>query len=603
MLSGPTEAVTDKTDGQSWLPEFDTHGISLDLPLDLPPLSLADTSSDKHTSSNGADQTLERPNRPAPPASPLPEADVYANFEYASIASADDCPATDNAPCAVDAPLAANAESPQLPAQPVEPVQIATPKAPASPFPDTSDSGSFIDRLGLDFDFHTDPAIDEISTSSLFVAPVQELSVDSGKNEPNDLSAQRKAKARRTSIAGLLMRRASKYVDAAASAVEAPDFSAVCAASFSEPVANLGDTSKDLPVAASGSASVHDEAANGVPSDAQSAVSAGEPQGGPSSTSSQLDVAYSIIERPEGQDETATNDSESQSEAAPATDDVPSSHSEPVADQDSETDPVDSDSLPAPTLPMARTVEKRSSRILSGITRKVNHVRQTTSMVLRRSVGSRLSIAPGKSVDNVKQSESLGADQSGGQDEPPKYSSNDNVTDVGASIAEDVDAGSTGEAADGSDMADADVTDAAEMAEDVANTVDTANSTESVDTGEIGSAADASNTSDAGSSNAETASSSSSAAESDNAANDSTSSIDAAETPEPDTSDHEESLSSQDEHRSGKEGLDASDKDGLDAKPTFSRRLGMVRRGTNEAVRNGVSRVKHIFASKRPVAA
>ncbi|KAJ2530224.1 hypothetical protein IWW43_004449 [Coemansia sp. RSA 1935] len=591
MLSGPTKAVLDKTDGQSWLPEFNTPGISLDLPpldlppLDLPLLSLADANSDKHTPSTSAN-SVERPNEPAPPASPQPEADVYANYEYADT-SADDCSATDNVPCAIDASLAASAESPQIPTQSVEPVQFATPKAPASP--NASESGSFIDRLRLDFDFLTDPAIDAITTSSLFVAPVQESSVDENvKQEPSDLSAQHKAKTRRTSIAGMLMRRASKYMDAT-SAVEAPDFSAVCAASFSEPISTVADTSKVVP-AVSGSASVSDEAVTDVPSDARSSVSAGEPQSARSTTSSQLDVAYSMIERPEGENDVVVDDSEEQPESALATDDDASgSHSEPVASVDSETDPVDSDSLPAPIPPMARTVEKRSSRILNGITRKVNHVRQTTSMVLRRSVGSRLSMAPGKSVDNAKQPECLGTGQLGGQEEPPKYSSNENVTG-GASITEDVD--DTSEA-DGSVISDAMAdTDKAE-ADDVAIAVDTANSTESIDTG---SAADASNISDAGSSSTETASSGSSSA-----ANDRTSSIDV-ETPESDASDHDEA-SSQDEHHTGKEGLDASDKDGLDAKPTFSRRLGMVRRGTNEAVRNGVSRVKHIFASKRPVAA
>ncbi|KAJ2717459.1 hypothetical protein H4S00_004295, partial [Coemansia sp. D1744] len=73
MLSGPTKAVLDKTDGQSWLPEFNTPGISLDLPpldlppLDLPLLSLADANSDKHTPSTSAN-SVERPNEPAPPA-------------------------------------------------------------------------------------------------------------------------------------------------------------------------------------------------------------------------------------------------------------------------------------------------------------------------------------------------------------------------------------------------------------------------------------------------------------------------------------------------------------------------------------------------------
>ncbi|KAI9500488.1 hypothetical protein BX070DRAFT_237529 [Coemansia spiralis] len=48
----------------------------------------------------------------------------------------------------------------------------------------------------------------------------------------------------------------------------------------------------------------------------------------------------------------------------------------------------------------SRNLDRRSSRILEGITRRVQHVRQTTSMVLRRSVGSRLSIIPRKSQDN-----------------------------------------------------------------------------------------------------------------------------------------------------------------------------------------------------------
>ncbi|KAJ2531434.1 hypothetical protein EV175_007221, partial [Coemansia sp. RSA 1933] len=57
---------------------------------------------------------------------------------------------------------------------------------------------------------------------------------------------------------------------------------------------------------------------------------------------------------------------------------------------------------------------RRSSRILvEGITRKVQHVRQTTSMVLKRSVGSRLSVVPMRSQDNFAVDYELADRQSG----------------------------------------------------------------------------------------------------------------------------------------------------------------------------------------------
>ncbi|KAJ2822276.1 hypothetical protein FBU31_004640 [Coemansia sp. 'formosensis'] len=55
---------------------------------------------------------------------------------------------------------------------------------------------------------------------------------------------------------------------------------------------------------------------------------------------------------------------------------------------------------PPPRRPsIHRHLDRRSSRILEGLTRKVQHVRQTTSMVLRRSVGSHMSFRPATPPD------------------------------------------------------------------------------------------------------------------------------------------------------------------------------------------------------------
>ncbi|KAJ2401401.1 hypothetical protein GGI10_006050, partial [Coemansia sp. RSA 2530] len=63
--------------------------------------------------------------------------------------------------------------------------------------------------------------------------------------------------------------------------------------------------------------------------------------------------------------------------------------------QGDDVDLADAQLPPPPRRPsIHHHLDRRSSRILEGLTRKVQHVRQTTSMVLRRSVASHLSFRP-----------------------------------------------------------------------------------------------------------------------------------------------------------------------------------------------------------------
>ncbi|KAJ2827532.1 hypothetical protein IWW50_001845 [Coemansia erecta] len=672
----------DKKDIQSWLPEFDPPGIS----LDLPSLSLSDASpsqSDKQPEAINASHSHEHPEdtdtnhsneqpdgntdaaakTPAVPANTKAppnnfhseEAVVYANLsEYASMVSDDndddDIEAEDSHIAALRFPTATHAEPKPL----NHPTPAPNDDARKDPGPTSDDD--FLDRLRLDFDFHTDPAIDAISTSQLFVAPVHGAAADpagstsgsSDSSQQKQQSAGRKAKSRRASIAGLLMRRTSKYVDAVAPT--APPVSEVGVASLGEPAVLSAPSAESVdlmpPSVVAEAVSVTEAA---PVTEAHIATNTSN-EAAPAATvdtaeSACADDADAVVAK-DAQSVDAQPSASSHSAAAsangihgPATDTNPDVQTEPpsaiiialndaaptanhpslpdttasptenhhTADASTESHSLAQSSLP----PVSRSVGKRSSRILSGISRKVNHVRQTTSMVLRRSVGSRLSMAPGKSADNVgKQGSGMA------QDEPPKYTSNDmmdvgggaGAADAGNVEAEIADAGNAeAETADAGEV-DAEAADADKVAADTAEIVADAGelAVEAEDTGSTTEAVDAaSSASDAASSNAESAGSESDSSSSSSSAADSNSSIEAAEvsadTAETDTSDKEEE--EEEEHDNGKDRLDAGDKDGLDARATLSRRFGMVRRGTNEAVRNGVSRVKHIFASKRPVVA
>ncbi|KAJ2579823.1 hypothetical protein GGH95_002905 [Coemansia sp. RSA 1836] len=215
---------------------------------------------------------------------------------------------------------------------------------------------------------------------------------------------------------------------------------------------------------------------------------------------------------------------------------------------------------PPPTRPPIyhRHIDRRSSRILEGITRKVQHVRQTTSMVLRRSVGSRVSMRPATPHDvfqgsiiglaglrgcGLNDSEPEHKPQSDGSETqtqlPPQYS----VSDGGpASIKPDDSTSAVGSDGSGVDANSA-------SAELPPHAADRINELEEklIDVAAARSTT-AVNTSDDHTLNA--------------------------------TSDKLNSNSN-----------------------SISRKLFSVRHGTNAAVRNSVTRVKNIFTAKRSVAA
>ncbi|KAJ2737664.1 hypothetical protein H4R23_001679 [Coemansia sp. Cherry 401B] len=626
MLTGPPGAAIADSDLKSWLPEFNPR-----ISLDLSPLSPPDRSDDADTAAEEpSDTPSPRCSDEAAPPTPqrLSSSAVYANLsEYASMVSKDDCDHYNATSGGSDATPAAH--SPLPPPSPSSTSDLqADISELARELPEVPAGTSHSESLGLDFDFHTDPAIDAIATSPLFAVPTKSDTDD----KKDQLPAARKGRSRRASIAGMLMRRASRYVDISPSA---PPVVASTTSSIEPlPVLDNLDTDADGLSAAFGASAVAKQAAAEEPS--PDSLAAAEPAESfpavpeaaqacpPESNEQEAKPAASIgthsrsasnhqaptsafeaheaaVEGPAKPVPSAAADhiSEQSVEAAAVASDAGSQHgnateasteiqppAEPSFAEELRTD----EPLPAPPA-IARSVEKRSSRILSGITRKVNHVRQTTSMVLRRSVGSRLSMAPGKSLDAVgnvpapKPQETATAPDHASQaqeEDPPKYTSDDNV-------ALESQAGCP---ADGASPTPAEAPASTEEAN--------ANKSPAEPT----IAAESADTSDAGDASSDQASSSGSdgSAASDAATSISTSS--SVEAAVEDTTENAASVDAvSDEHVDTASDEDAGDKDGLHAKATFTKRFGMVRRGTNEAVRNGVSRVKHIFASKRPVAA
>ncbi|KAJ2879607.1 hypothetical protein IWW38_006087, partial [Coemansia aciculifera] len=212
------------------------------------------------------------------------------------------------------------------------------------------------------------------------------------------------------------------------------------------------------------------------------------------------------------------------------------------------TDNDDSQQLALPPPPRRppifhRHLDRRSSRILEGISRKVQQVRQTTSMVLRRSVGSRLSIRPATPHDVFQGSVVglaglRGCGLNDAESEPPESKSQSppqySVSDAEPATSikpDDCTSNANSTSADDSSH----VADPANELDEKLVEVAAARSTTAVNTG--------------------------------------------------------------DDHT-----LNATS-DKLGNPNSISRKLSSVRHGTNAAVRNSVTRVKNIFAAKRPVAA
>ncbi|KAJ2454060.1 hypothetical protein EV183_001783 [Coemansia sp. RSA 2336] len=644
MLSGPTKAAGEAdTDLKNWLPEFDHPRISLDLSALSPPDTAEVSESDEkpEPASNAFANTSGKsasPQTDAPQNEDFLEAVVYANLsEYASMVSKED---EDNADILSQA-QAPHTDAAEGNSELLQPPPSPTPssshvdsadlenlanKLPEAPV-DTNNGEA--DQLGVDFDFDTDPAIDAISTSPLFAVAGTSLGSASGQDKQEALetsqlgqpaqSGARKGRGRRASIAGMLMRRASKYVDAASPTLPANAAAAAASTNSSANMAQVlsesrkqesAEQAEASAAAAASEASKETDAApaskitvaskelvEAPPADCDKSQAAASTSGG--------NLADDECGSKEQTDDTAhdtaavaakpSTDQASADMAKGTDNDASDEHIETVQTAGSGSSAsMAKEALPLPPPSKPRSVEKRSSRILSGITRKVNHVRQTTSMVLRRSVGSRLSIAPGKSLDTVngpapKQSEcSTSQDQKDTvRDEPPQYTSEEHVhavaeaeiSDAALSAVADTPAMNTAASADGAAVNSASDSQAKVDSETKSNAEASVSGTDNAASTHESAPESNDNTSVATSSD-------SSSNASDN--------VDEVE----DTS-----------NRAATEGAkahansEATDEDGLDAKTTFTKRFGMVRRGTNEAVRNSVSRMKHIFASKRPVVA
>ncbi|KAJ2631486.1 hypothetical protein H4R22_001947 [Coemansia sp. RSA 1290] len=655
MLSGPTKAAGEAdADLKSWLPEFDHPRISLDLSALSPPDTAEVSESDEkpepasnasvNTSSNSASPQID-----APQNEDFLEAVVYANLsEYASMVSKEE----DNADVLSQAQAPhtdaaeENNESLQPPPSPTPSSRVGSTdledlanKLPEAPVDTNRDEA---DRLGVDFDFDTDPAIDAISTSPLFAVAGTSLGSASSQSkqdasETSQLgqpvsSGARKGRSRRASIAGMLMRRASKYVDAASPTLPPNVAAAAAAASASAAAASAAATSMTSSVSAdqvlsesrkqesteqaAASAPEASKEANAAP-ESKSTVASKELEAPSADSDKQQAIALASGSNPadDEYDSKDQNDDAAHDIATVATKtsadqvsadvvkgsdkDATNEHTEMAQTAKSESSASmakEASPLPPPSQP--RSVEKRSSRILSGITRKVNHVRQTTSMVLRRSVGSRLSVAPGKSLDTVngpapKQGECSTSQEQKGvvHDEPPQYTSeehdhaaaNAEASNVAVSAVADTPAVDTTATAASADDA---AVDPASESQDKVESETKSNSEASV--------SDADNAGSTHDSASESNDDSSTASSNNRGGSNASNNVDDVE----DTGNNANS-----DDVKAHTNSEATDEDGLDAKVTFTKRFGMVRRGTNEAVRNSVSRMKHIFASKRPVVA
>ncbi|KAJ2845229.1 hypothetical protein IWW36_004867, partial [Coemansia brasiliensis] len=491
MLSEPNKAAgeADNADLKNWLPEFDHPRISLDLSALSPPDTAEASESDENpepvsnasvNASSKSISLLDKAEAPAPQNEELLEAVVYANLsEYASIVSKEDEDNADDVLNQAQAPHTDIAgENDKNGSSLLQPPPSPTPsssnmdsadlgnlanKLPEAPI-GTNNNSNEADQLGVDFDFDTDPAIDAISTSPLFAvtgtnAPGASLGSAGGQDKQNALetpqlgqqqlpSAARKGRSRRASIAGMLMRRASKYIDAASPTLAATANTATSTSSSANVAQVLSESckqeSKEQAVVA---ASETKEESNEAPASkdtvasnelkTQSADSDKQESTDSASGSPTDDECNSKDQNDDTINNIATIATDTSNDNASVnlvkSSDKSASDEHVEASQAAEPDTSVSmakevSPLPPPSQP--RSVEKRSSRILSGITRKVNHVRQTTSMVLRRSVGSRLLVAPGKSLDTVngptpKQDEcSATQDQKDMvRDEPPQYTS------------------------------------------------------------------------------------------------------------------------------------------------------------------------------------
>ncbi|KAJ2523256.1 hypothetical protein H4217_000189 [Coemansia sp. RSA 1939] len=606
----------------SWLPEFDsTPGISLDM------LSLAastDSGSLKNPPPQPVAKSLAAQNSSHEPTSPQQsqkqdqkqqeEQDQNQEQESCLDADAQVAPIQQPAPvpCASEDESSVNAVS-----EPNNPATIST----AGP------NSGLLENYGLSFNFNTDPAIDDISAApqlfSVAASTVSSAATDShnphmqsgdaegSQTQPQESSdapvAQQRIKGRRASIASMLIRRASKYIDGGVSAT--PPANAQQQTEEGEKEVEDGvHSSSDVPVEKelhpSKNESVVDVAAADAANDhgvAKDHIAVEEPAAAivntvkfsiddcadaaehpkaieiPNAAAEPVDDASEDNDQPEavGTPSIGANEIESNSSDKASNDNIggpsdqqqsePSQTCEPqhsdlqddataaavTGNQDGTAssrssssssssihgdgyigvEPLaEEDSTSVSAADSRSALNRRSSRIFEGFTRKVQRVRQTTSMVLRRSVGSRLSIIPRMSQDNF--AADSGSSVGGGR-QSEKIVSSESPADASDRTAE---AGAGAGAG----------------AETVAATVAATNQA-NAPAAPTATDADVSDADDAASSVAKA------------------------------------SLIDSKPRRSGR--------------AVLARGLTTVKRGTNDAVRSSVTRVKSIFMPKRPVAA
>ncbi|KAJ1736553.1 hypothetical protein LPJ72_001307 [Coemansia sp. Benny D160-2] len=600
----------------SWLPEFDsTPGISLDM------LSLAASTGSgslKNSPPQPVAKSLAAQNSSHEPTSPQQEQKQEQKQQEEQVqescldADAQGTPIQQPAPvpCASEDESSVNA--------------VAEPNNPAATSTAGPNSG-LLENYGLSFNFNTDPAIDDISAApqlfSVAASTVSSAGTDSQNHnmqsddaegsqaQPQESSdapvAQQRIKGRRASIASMLIRRASKYIDGGVTATpptnaqqqteekekevedgvhsssDVPvekelhpsknesvvDVAAADAAndpgvakdhmSIEEPVAAIVNTVK-FSVDDCADAAEHPKAIE-VPNAAAEPVDNASEDNDQSHAVGTPSVGANEIES--NSDDKASNDNtggpSDQQQSEPSQTCEPQ-HSDPQDDataaavtghQDENTssrssgssiihgdgyigvEPLaEEDSTSVSAADSRSALNRRSSRIFEGFTRKVQRVRQTTSMVLRRSVGSRLSIIPRMSQDNF--AADSGSSVGGGR-QSEKIVSSESPADASDRAAK---AG------------------AGAGAETVAET-------ETVAATNQANATAAPTATDADVSDADDAASSVAKA----------------------------SLIDSKPRRSGR--------------AVLARGLTTVKRGTNDAVRSSVTRVKSIFMPKRPVAA
>lgn len=214
--------------------------------------------------------------------------------------------------------------------------------------PPPQPAGNLLDKFGVSFDFHTDPVIDSplfssvsspsgekgksvedpvtASTTSPPQTPqsINEDVVEEGSFDPD---VRKPIRTRRPSIASMLIRRSSRILSSSA---------------FSK---------KDGP--------------------ASEAAAVGEPS---ESREEDDDAGESVLDK--------SQESDQEEEQEEQEEEVPNSPSAelPLKQEEDDSTPISTASISIP-----KALDRRSSRILDGITRKVMHVRHTTSMVFRRA--------------------------------------------------------------------------------------------------------------------------------------------------------------------------------------------------------------------------